>query len=163
MRETGRLWDWSRVVDVDIGSRCVSAGDVAHVFSAAQFALQWCRPFADRGGLVVMNPSSADTSPGRTLSPTTRYRVGMLSRILAASIGGYVLMNIVTVAFTFLLPVENYTAFLFSVQTSFLVYSITIIWVFTARTATKAWLGLLVLAVPLALIDWYFYKQGAAV
>ncbi len=72
-------------------------------------------------------------------------------------------MNIVTVAFTFLLPVENYTAFLFSVQTSFLVYSITIIWVFTARTATKAWLGLLVLAVPLALIDWYFYKQGAAV
>lgn len=91
------------------------------------------------------------------------YRLGVFSRILAASLGGYLLVNITSVAFTFLLPVESYTAFLFGVQSNFLVYAIAIIWVFSVRTATKAWLGLLVVGLPLALIDYYFYWSGAAV
>jgi hypothetical protein len=90
------------------------------------------------------------------------YRLGVFSRVLAAAAGGYGLMNIVTATFTYLLPTERHTAFLFSVQTSFLVYAIAIIWVFSARTATMAWLGLLAVAVPLALLDGYFYWHAAA-
>jgi hypothetical protein len=90
------------------------------------------------------------------------YRLGIFSRALAAAAGGYALMILADAALIFLLPIERRTAFLYSVQAGFLVYTLAIIWEFSTRTATRAWLGLLVVAVPLALVDGFFYLHGAA-
>lgn len=87
----------------------------------------------------------------------TAWRLSVLSRVLAASAGAYVLVNLASMALGFLLPVESYKALLFAMQISFLVYTVAIIWVFSVHSATKAWLGLIVVAIPLAMIDGYFY------
>jgi hypothetical protein len=87
----------------------------------------------------------------------TSDRLSMLSRILAASLGAYVLVNVATMALNFLLPVEQYKALLFAMQISFIFYTLIIIWVFAVRSATKAWLGMLAVGLPLLLIDLYFY------
>ncbi len=92
---------------------------------------------------------------------TTAYRLSIFSRVLAASVGAYVLINLANLALSILLPFEQYKALLFAMQTSFIYYTLAIIWVFSVRTATKAWLGLIAVAVPLALVDAYYYFQGA--
>jgi hypothetical protein len=97
------------------------------------------------------------------LSAEAAYRLSVFSRVLAATVGAYLLANIVTAALTFLLPMATSMAYLVGVQSSFLVCSIAILWVFSARTARKAWLGLLVIGLPLALVDAYFALQGVAV
>ncbi len=89
-------------------------------------------------------------------------RLSMFSRVVAASIGAYVVVNLATYALNFLLPVENYKALLFAMQISFVFYTLIIIWVFAVRTARKAWLGLLAIAAPLALVDLVFYLQVTA-
>lgn len=90
------------------------------------------------------------------------YRLSVFSRVIAASIGAYALVNLANMALAFLLPAEQYKDLLFAMQISFIFYTLAIIWVFAARTATKAWLGLLYVAIPLGLIDLYFYLQGTA-
>jgi hypothetical protein len=90
------------------------------------------------------------------------YRLGVLSRTLAAAAGGYALMIAFDAALTFLLPIGRRTAFLYSVQAGFLVYTLAIIWAFAARTASRAWLGLLVAMAPLALIAGLFHLRLAA-
>jgi hypothetical protein len=90
----------------------------------------------------------------------TPARLGMLSRVLAASVGAYVIINLANLALAYVLPAERYQSLLFAMQTSFLFYTLAIIWVFAVRTAAKAWMGLLVVAVPLLLIDVFFYFQG---
>jgi hypothetical protein len=90
----------------------------------------------------------------------TPERLGMTSRVIAASLGAYVLVNLTTMALQFLLPWEQYKSLLFAMQISFLFYTLIIIWVFTVRTATKAWLGMLGVGAPLLLIDLYFYFAG---
>ena len=90
------------------------------------------------------------------------WRLSVASRVLAASVGGYVLVNLAGMALGYLLPVEHYKALLFGMQISFVFYTVAIIWVFAVRTATKAWLGLAAAALPLAVIDSYFYFWGGA-
>lgn len=117
--------------------------------------------------------SSASSKPSPTLSapspPPSKvsYRLSVFSRILAAALGGYVLMNIVNVAIAFTLPllinsIGSRSAFLAGIQGGFLVYTLTIIWVFAARTATWAWLGLIALGLPLLLIDCIYYFQSTS-
>jgi hypothetical protein len=83
----------------------------------------------------------------------TARRLSVLSRVLAAAVGGYVLINLANLALSVLLPGEQYKALLFAMQISFVIYTVVIIWVFSVRSATKAWLGLAVVALPLAIID----------
>ena len=87
----------------------------------------------------------------------TPERLSMASRVLAASIGAYVLVNMLTMALNFLLPWERYKSLLFAMQVSFVFYTLIIIWVFSVRTARKAWLGMLALGVPVLCIDLFFY------
>jgi hypothetical protein len=93
---------------------------------------------------------------------TPAHRLGVLSRTLAAAAGGYVLMIAFDAALTFLLPIPRRTAFLYAVQAGFLVYTLAIIWAFAARTATRAWLGLLLVMVPLLLTVGLFHLNRAA-
>lgn len=85
------------------------------------------------------------------------YRWSVLARVVAAAVGGYVAVTLAHLALMVVLPVDGYKALLFSMQTGFLYYTGVVIWCFAARTATRAWLGLTVVAIALALIDaWYW-------
>jgi hypothetical protein len=87
----------------------------------------------------------------------TPARLSMTSRVVAASLGAYLLVNLTTMALEFLLPWEQYKSLLFAMQISFVFYTLIIIWVFAVRTATRAWLGMLSVGLPLLFIDLYFY------
>lgn len=70
--------------------------------------------------------------------------LSVLSRSIAAIVGGYVLSNLLAVLTSYLLPMQTADSVLLSLQLSFLFYSIVIIFVFSTKTAGKAWLGLLI-------------------
>lgn len=70
--------------------------------------------------------------------------LSVLSRTIAAIIGGYVFSNLLAVLTSYLLPMQTADSVLLSLQLSFLFYSIVIIWVFSTKTAGKAWLGLFI-------------------
>ena len=92
---------------------------------------------------------------------TAQYRWSVLSRFLAAALGGYVVVTLLQLAFTAVLPWDYYKSLLFASQTGYLYYTGVIIWCFTARTARRAWLGLAVVALPLILIDaWYLLHRS---
>lgn len=72
----------------------------------------------------------------------------LISRIVAALFGGYALAALTSVA-TLALPMARSEAVLTGMLASFLVYAGAVIWVFAVRSATRAWVGLLVAALPL--------------
>lgn len=72
-----------------------------------------------------------------------RLCVDVSLRVLFALVGGYLLANLGAVAFTALLPLSRVDAALVSIQLSFAVYACAVVWVFTARSAWRAILGLL--------------------
>lgn len=90
------------------------------------------------------------------------HRVGpLVSRILAALLGGYALAALASVA-AIALPMSKVQGVLTGMLASFIVYTGAVIWVFAVRSAWRAWIGLLIAAVPLLLASWYVWSQGAA-
>lgn len=83
------------------------------------------------------------------------------SRVCAAAIGGYVLASLATAAFSLLLPrlwsIPRAEAVLTATLLSFVLYTVVVIWVFTTRSAVRAWLVIgsasLVLAISLLLLQ----------
>lgn len=84
----------------------------------------------------------------------------LVSRIVAALFGGYGLAALASVA-ALALPLDRPQAVLTGMQASFLVYAVAVIWVFAARSAWRAWSGLLIVAVPLALAAWSVQSLAA--
>ena len=70
----------------------------------------------------------------------------VLSRIISASLGGYAVTYAVTAALASLLPVARVEAVFIASMPSFLIYLAAIIWVFSASSAARAWLGLVFVA-----------------
>jgi hypothetical protein len=90
------------------------------------------------------------------------YRWSVFFRCVAAAVGGYAIVTLLHLATTVVLPWENYKSMLFASQTGYLWYTGIIIWCFAARTATRAWAGLAVVALPLLLIDaWYLISRAS--
>ncbi|WP_423460008.1 DUF3649 domain-containing protein [Ottowia sp. VDI28] len=79
--------------------------------------------------------------------------VPLVSRIVAAVLGGYVLAALSSMA-ALALPTAAPQAVLTGMLASFAVYAGAVIWVFATRSATRAWVGLIVVAVPLGLVAW---------
>ena len=77
----------------------------------------------------------------------------LVSRIVAALFGGYALAALASVA-AVLLPIDRPQAVLAGMLLSFVVYALAVVWVFAVRSATRAWTGLLIVAVPLGLAAW---------
>ena len=77
----------------------------------------------------------------------------LISRIVAALFGGYALAALSSVA-VLALPMSKPQAVLTGMLASFLIYAAAVIWVFAVRSALKAWLGLIIVAVPLSLAAW---------
>ena len=83
----------------------------------------------------------------------------LVSRIVAALFGGYALAALVSVA-ALALPISKPQAVLTGMLLSFLVYAGAVIWVFAVRSATRAWFGLLVAALPLLALAWPIWNAG---
>ena len=77
----------------------------------------------------------------------------LLSRIIAALLGGYGLAALSSVA-VLALPVSKPQAVIAGMLASFLVYAGAVIWVFAVRNAWRAWGGLLLAALPLLRAAW---------
>jgi hypothetical protein len=89
------------------------------------------------------------------------YRWSVISRCIAAAAGGYVLVTLLHLATTAVLPAAEHKTLLFTSQTGYLYWTGIIIWSFAARTARRAWLGLILVAIPLASIDaWFLVSRG---
>lgn len=98
------------------------------------------------------------TSP---LAPP-RHRLALLSRLLAAVFGGYLLASVSTVFLSFVLPAVLPEAVLGATLFSFAIYTAAIVWVFAARSATRAWLGLLLPGGALAALAGALHLAGSA-
>jgi hypothetical protein len=77
----------------------------------------------------------------------------LISRIIAALVGGYALAALFSVA-VLALPLSKPQAVLTGMLASFAIYAGAVIWVFAVRSALKAWAGLLIVAVPLVPLAW---------
>lgn len=80
----------------------------------------------------------------------------LVSRIVAALFGGYAVAALSSVA-VLALPMSKPQAVLSGALASFLIYAAAVIWVFAVRSALKAWVGLIIVAVPLSLAAWSVY------
>lgn len=75
-----------------------------------------------------------------------RYRLGVASRAVAAILGGYAVSALAAAALAVALPGPRVESTLTGMLASFVVYAIAVMWVFAARTAWRAWLGLIAAA-----------------
>lgn len=80
---------------------------------------------------------------------TNRYRWQIVSRILAATVGGYAVANISAILLSFILPMSRSEAVMTSLLLSFAIYTLAILWVFAVKSVLKAWLGLVIPSVLL--------------
>lgn len=89
-----------------------------------------------RCGSTVESPRPRNRSSGR-------YRLGIASRSLAAIVGGYACAATFAAALAVALPLPRSEAVLWGTMPAFLVWSMAAIWAFAARSANRAWIGIL--------------------
>lgn len=96
--------------------------------------------------------------PARVVSAGVRYRLGVASRAIAAIAGGYGVAALSAAVLALCLPaafgMARSEAAMTGTLASFIVFALAVMWVFAARTALRAWSGLVVLALPLGLLLW---------
>lgn len=85
----------------------------------------------------------------RARNVSIRGRLAVVSRIAAASIGGYGLSALTTICLAEFLPLARAEAVVLAMTLSFLVYLPAVLWCFACRTAWLAWAGL---ALPSAIL-----------
>ncbi|WP_394561016.1 iron transporter [Aquipseudomonas alcaligenes] len=84
----------------------------------------------------------------------------VLSRTLAAILGGYAFTYAFTACLARLLPLTPQDALVVATLPAFIIYPLAILWAFACHSATRAWLGL-ALAAPLALVGFWPQLMGA--
>ena len=84
--------------------------------------------------------------PPRHTVPACRYRLGIASRVLAATVGGYAMSALVASALAAVLPLltpaSRADGVLIASLLGFVFHAGAVVWVFSTRSATRAWLGL---------------------
>ncbi|MDO4724628.1 MAG: DUF3649 domain-containing protein [Comamonadaceae bacterium] len=84
-----------------------------------------------------------------------------MARVLAAIVGGYALAALACVAAA-ALPMPKTEGVITGMLLSFLVYASAVVWVFAARSALRAWGGLLAAALPLLALAWLVWQRAQA-
>ncbi|HEY1107731.1 MAG TPA: DUF3649 domain-containing protein [Opitutaceae bacterium] len=98
--------------------------------------------------------------PSHRRAVPLRYRLGVLSRLLAALLGGYAVCALLSLAISLLdraAPREE--AIASGNVPAFLAFAGCILWAFVASTATRAWLGIGLPAAALGLLVWRLLAQ----
>ncbi len=94
------------------------------------------------------------------------HRLGVASRAVAAIAGGYVVAALSSVVLAICLPavfgMARSEATMTGLLASFAVFALAVMWVFAARTARRAWLGLVAAAAVLGLLAWLMHATGGA-
>lgn len=80
-----------------------------------------------------------------------KYRLNVFSRAVAAIGGGYAVAALATALLATLLSTPRADAVMTATMLSFAIYTCAVIWVFAARTAWHAWIGLVAPAALLGL------------
>ncbi len=80
--------------------------------------------------------------------------LSIASRILAAVAGGYALAAAVAASAATVLPGPKAEAALIGIMLGFVAYTAAMIWAFAARSAKRAWAGLVLPAALLGLLAW---------
>ncbi|QTC00167.1 DUF3649 domain-containing protein [Alcaligenes sp. SORT26] len=93
---------------------------------------------------------------------SSNYRLQVLSRIVAATVGGYALASAVTVLLTLLWPLPKGQAVLATNMLGFVWYTIAVMWVFSTKSATRAWVGMVLPTALIALLSFLLIPAGAA-
>ena len=73
----------------------------------------------------------------------------IISRVVAAAVGGYALSSLVAIGFSIVLPMARSEAVHVGTMASFVMYVSVILWVFSTASAGRAWAGLFLCAVLL--------------
>jgi len=82
------------------------------------------------------------TKSRRTTTEQPHYRLLVLSRIIAAVVGGYAFSTVMILVMTYLLPLSQKDALMLSTMLSYIIYLLAIIWVFAVKTVRTAWIGI---------------------
>jgi hypothetical protein len=85
-------------------------------------------------------------------APRLRYRAGVALRALFAIFGGYALAATIAAALALWLPIARVEAVLTATMSGLIVYPCAIMWCFAARTPPRALGGLVLAALPFALL-----------
>lgn len=93
-------------------------------------------------------------------APSVRYRLAVFSRVMAALVGGYALTVLCTVCLALALSLPRVEAALIATLPAFLVLCVAVIWVFAARSAWRAWYGLMIPCLILGAC--YLWLSGVA-
>lgn len=72
------------------------------------------------------------------------YRISVLSRTLAAVLGGYVSATLLGIVLSEALPGPRADTVTVAMMSSFAVHAATALWMFSVRTAGRAWICLLI-------------------
>lgn len=81
------------------------------------------------------------------------YRLAVTSRVLAAVFGGYLLASMASACLALLLPMTRGDAVVSALLLAFVVYLLAALWCFACRSAWRAWLGVLLPSLLLALVS----------
>jgi hypothetical protein len=87
-------------------------------------------------------------------------KMEVLQRLFAAVIGGYLFSNIIAILVSYLLPANRSEAVMVGVLLSFIIYTATIIWAFSARTVKIAWCWLLLPALISTIFIFLFLPEN---
>lgn len=98
----------------------------------------------------------------KTTTLTAAYRWSVASRVAAAALGGYALGSAATVLLALLWPVPKAQGVLWATMLSFAVYTAAVIWVFCARSATRAWIDMALGTAVCAGLAWLLMLGGSA-
>lgn len=95
-----------------------------------------------------------------------RYRLSIVSRVLAASVGGYALVSALAVLLALPLaaywPMPLQQAVMVTAFFGFLIYVPIVLWVFHTPSAARAWVWLAAWSVMVSLLGWWLLKGGTA-
>lgn len=93
---------------------------------------------------------------------TAAYRWAVFSRVVAAALGGFALTGAATVVLALVWPLPQAQALLSATMLSFTLYTLAVIWVFTTRSASRAWVGMLGATAVLGALAWLLQPGAAA-
>jgi len=91
-----------------------------------------------------------------------RYRLAVASRVLAATLGGYVLTAASTRLLSLVWPAPPAQAVMWASMLSFAIWAVAVLWVFAARSAWRAWWSLTAAMALVALAEWLLRAGGWA-